>query len=499
VKVFQSILDLQSYLSSFKYDHSLGLVPTMGALHSGHLSLIKQARSDNDFVIVTIFVNPLQFAPNEDLSRYPRQLEADLQLCENLGVNCVFAPSESELYPFTDTFKVVPPKTLTSVLCGQFRPGHFEGVTTIVTKLFNLIQPTRAYFGEKDAQQVAIIRRLVSDLNIPVEIISCPIIREDSGLAFSSRNQYLAPENKQLAVNLSKGLLAAKRAFFNGEICSEKLISLVKNELISINIEYIEVVDPHTLQSLNYVENNALLAIAAKIGTTRLIDNIMLKKPIIAIDGPAGAGKSTVTRKVAEKLGLLYLDTGAMYRAITWLIRETWPSLDDHNALFNLVNNVNLELISNNNEIQVIINGHDVTKAIRTPEITAEVSTISALKFVREKMVKLQQEWGEKGGIIAEGRDLCTHVFPNAELKLFLTASVEERARRRLKDFANQGVNNISFEQLKEDITNRDYQDSNREISPLKKAEDAIEIITDGLTIEEVTDKIIQLYQQISS
>ncbi len=499
--VFHSVKDLQAHLMSLKHDHQIALVPTMGALHSGHVSLIQRAIADNHLVVVSIFVNPLQFAPTEDLAQYPRNFAADCQLCEVWGVNCVFAPSEAELYPNQEVFRVVPPKSLTSVLCGKFRPGHFEGVATIVTKLFNIVQPNRAYFGQKDAQQLAIIRHLVRDLNIPVELVSCPIIRESSGLARSSRNQYLSPENRELAVCLSRGLLAAKKAFLLGEVLSEKLISLVRNELINIKIEYIELVDPDTLQSLTMIKNAGLLAIAARIGATRLIDNIMLEKRqgIIAIDGPAGAGKSTVTRKVAEALGLLYLDTGAMYRAITWLILQKRVSLDDQNALFELVNTVNLELISNNTEIQVIINGEDVTKAIRTPEVTALVSIVSAQKIVREKMVQLQQEWGEKGGIIAEGRDLCTKVFPDAELKLFLTASVEERARRRLKDFQNQGVTNISFEQLKQDIQNRDDQDSNRKISPLRKAEDAMEIITDGLTIEEVTNKIINLYQQINN
>jgi pantoate ligase/cytidylate kinase len=499
VFVFESIQGLQSHLSVLKKDHSVGFVPTMGALHAGHVSLIKKAIAQNSIVVVSIFVNPLQFGVNEDLGRYPRQLEADYQICENLGVNCVFAPSVAELYPNQEVFTVLPPQSLTSVLCGNFRPGHFAGVATVVTKLFNIVQPHRAYFGQKDAQQLAIIRGLVRDLNIPVEIISCPIIRENSGLALSSRNQYLSPKERQLAVSLYRGLLAARQVFLRGEYETKQLTDLVKNELNNIEIEYIELVNPDTLQPLNLVENVALLAIAAKIGTTRLIDNMILSKrqPIIAIDGPAGAGKSTVTRQVAQRLDLLYLDTGAMYRAITWLVLKKGISCDDQKALSELVNDVNLELISNDNGIQVIVNNQDVTQAIRTPEVTAKVSIVSAQKTVREKMVKLQQEWGKKGGIIAEGRDLCTHVFPDAELKIFLTASVEERAIRRLKDFQNQGVSNISLQQLQEDIANRDYQDSNREISPLKKADEAIEIITDNLTIEQVIEEIVSLYQNL--
>ncbi len=492
----QTVAELQTQLRLLTSDQKIGLVPTMGALHSGHISLIQRAIAENNLVVVSIFVNPLQFGQNEDLDNYPRQLESDCQICSDLGVNFVFAPPESELYQEKNTTKVVPPESMTSVLCGKFRPGHFEGVATIVTKLFNLVLPHKAYFGEKDAQQVAIIRRIVRDLNIPVEIKACPLVRESSGLAISSRNQYLSREDRNQALSLSRGLFKAKKAFLQGENSQAHLISIVKNELTNIEVEYIELVHPETLQSLTIVKDVGLLAVAAKIGKTRLIDNVMLHRhqPIIAIDGPAGAGKSTVTRKVAQELGLLYLDTGAMYRAITWLVMDKGISCEDENAVAQLITDIELELISNDSQVQVIINGEDITTAIRTPEVTAKVSTISAQKAVREKMVQLQREWGAKGGIIAEGRDLGTYVFPNAELKIFLTASVQERAKRRLKDFENQGKKDINLKQLEQDIQTRDDRDSNRKISPLKKADDAIEIITDNLTVEEVIANIISLY-----
>ena len=244
-----------------------------------------------------------------------------------------------------------------------------------------------------------------------------------------------------------------------------------------------------------------LLAIAAYVGSTRLIDNIVLKKrqPIVAIDGPAGAGKSTVTRRVAHQLGLLYLDTGAMYRAVTWLVMKSNIPLDDESAIANLIANVNLKLTSPNavNLPAIVhIDNQEVTTDIRTPEVTANVSAIAAQSAVRAKLLKMQQQWGVEGGIIAEGRDIGTNVFPDAELKIFLTASVEERAKRRWQDLQNQG-RDIELQQLAQDIQKRDEQDSNRAIAPLKQADDAVKIITDNLTIEQVVAKIVELYQQI--
>ena len=516
VFLLRTISELRSHLTARRQESrgTIGLVPTMGALHQGHLSLIQRAIAENEIVVVSIFVNPLQFAPTEDLSDYPRQLEQDLEFCQEIGVDLVFAPQPKELNSTGDTqglntlTSVIPPESMTDILCGKYRPSHFTGVATIVTKLFNIIQPDKAYFGQKDAQQLAIIQRLVRDLNIPVDIIPCPIIREASGLALSSRNQYLTAIEKEQAAEIYHSLQSAQIAVVNGELNTAILINLVKQQLNlteKVKIQYVELVDPVNLQPIkhiNHINQVGLLAIAAHVGSTRLIDNIVLQKrqPIVAIDGPAGAGKSTVTRRLAHKLGLLYLDTGAMYRAVTWLVMGSGIAIDDQQAIANSLPDLDLKLTSPSSiDLPTIVhvNGEEVTTAIRTPEVTANVSAIAAQAAVREKLVAMQQQWGEEGGLIAEGRDIGTNVFPNAELKIFLTATAAERAKRRLQDLKVQGRNDIDVKQLEQDIQRRDEQDSNRAIAPLKKADDAIELITDNLTIEEVIEKISQLYTQI--
>lgn len=505
MRLFKTISGVRTQLKPvWQNDRSLGLVPTMGALHPGHLSLIAQAVTENEVVVVSIFVNPLQFEPGSDLEKYPRQLEKDCQLCEEAGVDLVFAPTVKELYPHPSTLdkitQVIPPSEMTTQMCGNSRPGHFEGVATVVTKLFNIIQPTTAYFGQKDAQQLAIIRQLVTDLNFPVEIRSCPIVREASGLAYSSRNQYLSPEEKEEARGLYQGLQKAKQVFQQEKVRNGETLIQSLREAISSPLDYTALVDPDTLQPLTKVEKKGLLALAANVGQTRLIDNIILsdQSPIIAIDGPAGAGKSTVTRRVAHDLGLLHLDTGAMYRGLTWLVLNSQISLDDEAGIAELISEADLQLLLTNEPdtpVQVSVNGKDVTKAIRDKLVTRNVSAISAQKAVRDKLLQQQRQWGEKGGLVAEGRDIGTHVFPHAELKIFLTASVGERARRRQKELLTQGQENIDFEQLQQEIQQRDTYDSDRSIAPLKKAPDSIELITDGLTIEEVIAKIIQLYR----
>ena len=512
VLLVRTISQLHSQLAVYRQQlDRIGLVPTMGALHRGHLSLIEKAIADNEIVVVSIFVNPLQFSPTEDLANYPRQLERDLEFCRKLGVDLVFAPdpqtinSDGDTKTLSSLTTVVPPRDMTDVLCGRYRSGHFTGVATIVTKLFNIIEPDRAYFGQKDAQQLAIINRLVKDINLALEIVSCPIIRETSGLALSSRNQYLSTLEKERASQIYYSLQQAKDAFKEGETNAEVLINLVKqklNPVEAVKIQYVELVDPVSLQPLEQIEEKGLLAIAVHVGSTRLIDNIVLSKrqPIIAIDGPAGAGKSTVTRRVAHQLGLLYLDTGAMYRAVTWLVMSSGIAIDDENAIANLIEDVDLKLTSPQAvdlPTVVHINDKEVTNAIRTPEVTANVSAIAAQSAVRAKLVEMQQQWGETGGIVAEGRDIGTNVFPNAELKIFLTASVEERARRRFKDLQYQGRNDIDIKQLAKDIQQRDERDSNRAIAPLKQADDAILLVTDDLTIEQVIAKIIELYRQL--
>lgn len=491
---------------------TIGLVPTMGSLHDGHVALIERARSENTIVIVSIFVNPLQFGPNEDFQKYPRQLESDRDVCEKAGVDVIWAPSPEELGMGNGTADtksqssvttVVPPASMTSMMCARSRTGHFVGVATIVTKLLSLVRPTTAYFGQKDAQQLAIIKRLVADLNLPVEIVGCPIVREPSGLALSSRNQYLTPQQKEQGAILYRALCRGKEVFEAIKTLphnASKIKDAVKAELAkvpAVELEYIELVEPDSLQALETIESVGLLAIAAKIGSCRLIDNLLLKnrQAIIAIDGPAGAGKSTITKLVAKELGLLFLDTGAMYRAVTWLVLESKIAIEDQPAIAELVSKCQMSFTGGAN-FQMTINGQDVTEAIRTPEVTSHVSAIAAIGAVRHFLVKKQQEFGKVGGIVAEGRDIGTRVFPDAEVKLFLTASVTERSRRRLLELQKQGQEKINLEQLQQDISLRDLKDSTRQVSPLRKADDAIEIQTDGLSIAEVTEKIVKLYHQ---
>ncbi|WP_251867296.1 pantoate--beta-alanine ligase [Enterococcus malodoratus] len=254
---------------------TIGLVPTMGALHAGHQSLIERAAKENDHVIVSIFVNPTQFAPNEDLTSYPRKLEEDQALCEKAGVEVIFHPEPQEMYPSGfDTFVVV--HGTTEVLEGASRPTHFRGVTTIVLKLLQIAQPDRAYFGQKDAQQVAVIQQMVRDLNIPVEIITCPIIQEADGLAKSSRNVYLNPAERKAALVLSRALNLAQQQLNSGAREPKELIQLIIEEISKeslAKIDYVEIVDQKTLQKVETINAAILVPIAVYIGNTRLIDN----------------------------------------------------------------------------------------------------------------------------------------------------------------------------------------------------------------------------------
>ncbi len=489
---FQTILGLRCYLDAQK-QQTVGLVPTMGALHEGHRSLIDRARRENERVVVSIFVNPLQFAPTEDLAKYPRQLAQDQELCAQAGVDALFIPTSQSIGILGDMSQVVPPASLTNNLCGQSRPDHFTGVATIVTKLLHIVQPTRAYFGQKDAQQLAIIRRLVADLNIPVQIVGCPIVRADSGLAMSSRNQYLSATDQEQAAGIYRSLQAAQTLFRQGESQTAPLIAAAQAQLLPVmQLEYLELVDPQTMQAIKKIEQDGLLAIAIRVGNTRLIDNIQLSQrlPIIAIDGPAGAGKSTVTKLVAKELGLQFLDTGAMYRAVTWLVLESQLALDNEAEIADLIAQSQIELQGT----QVLINGQDVSAVIRTLAVTSQVSVIAALGAVRTALVQQQQAIGRSGGLVAEGRDMCTYVFPDAQVKIFLTATVAERARRRLEDLKNQGQAHVDLKELEKMIADRDYLDSTRSIAPLQKASDAVEIVTDGMSIEQVVIQIVALY-----
>ena len=254
---------------------SVALVPTMGYLHEGHRSLIDRARKENDKVVVSIFVNPMQFGPNEDLDAYPRDLERDAKICEDGGVDLIFHPEVEEMYG-PDFCGYVDMHTLPEKLCGASRPVHFRGVQTVVTKLFHIIPAHKAYFGQKDAQQLAIIRRMVIDLDFDIEIIGCPIIREDDGLAKSSRNTYLSEEERRQAVILNQSLDAAMKAIEAGETDAAKVKQIITDTLHTCplaKIDYVEVTSFDTIQPIEKVEGAVLIAIAVYIGTTRLIDN----------------------------------------------------------------------------------------------------------------------------------------------------------------------------------------------------------------------------------
>lgn len=279
-----TIKDVRDQVKQWKKDGlTVGLVPTMGALHNGHLSLIKKAVEKCDKVVVSVFVNPIQFCPGEDLDKYPRTLEADQKLCEDNGVSIVFAPTPTEMYGEnqmqTNDFLtyVIPPFFYVNKLCGKSRVGHFDGVCTVVNKLFNIVQPDCAFFGQKDAQQLIIIKKMVKDLNIPVEIIPCPIVREDSGLALSSRNKYLSEEDRKYALALSQILNNIKQCYKRGITDVEALKETAYKFLNEHHdLEYLEFMNEENLDEMKTADNHTRVFIACKVGGVRLIDNILL-------------------------------------------------------------------------------------------------------------------------------------------------------------------------------------------------------------------------------
>jgi pantoate--beta-alanine ligase len=280
MKILQSPDDMHSACAQRHRDgRRIGLVPTMGALHEGHLSLIRAARAQSDVVAVSIFVNPLQFGPKEDLAKYPRTFERDCQLLEAEKVDLLFAPSSDAMYPpGATTFVTV--EGLSDRLCGRSRPGHFRGVTTVVAKLFHIAEPDLAFFGQKDAAQVAIIRRMVRDLNLPLRIVVCPIVREKDGLALSSRNAYLDPQQRKQALALHRALMRVETLADAGERSAAILIEagkLVMAEEPGARLDYLEIVNPETLDPVSDISHGALVAVAAFIGNTRLIDNVVLQ------------------------------------------------------------------------------------------------------------------------------------------------------------------------------------------------------------------------------
>ncbi|WP_434564593.1 pantoate--beta-alanine ligase [Thermoanaerobacterium thermosaccharolyticum] len=276
--VVEKISDVREAIKAQKAQgKTIGLVPTMGYLHKGHLSLVKKARENSDFVCASVFVNPIQFGPNEDYNKYPRDIERDLKLLEENGCDLVFTPSVEEMYP-NERLTTISVSKITNKLCGAYRPGHFDGVCTVVTKLFNIFTPDIAVFGQKDAQQVAVIKKMVEDLNIPVKIIASPIVRDKDGLALSSRNVYLNDDERHAALILNKSLKEAEKILKSGERNAENIISRVKNILESeplCKIQYVSCVHPDTLEDLTAINDKALIAIACYIGNTRLIDNLL--------------------------------------------------------------------------------------------------------------------------------------------------------------------------------------------------------------------------------
>jgi pantoate--beta-alanine ligase len=280
MRIVESPEDMQRICDDLRIGReTIGLVPTMGAFHEGHLSLMRQARESCSRVVVSLFVNPTQFGPGEDLEQYPRAFEKDKSLAEEVGVDFLFVPSEEAVYS-EDQATYVEVERLTKVLCGLSRPTHFRGVTTIVAKLFNIVRPHKAFFGQKDAQQTAVIRRMVEDLNMGVEIVELPIVREPGGLAMSSRNQYLSPEERKSALGLHNALQEARRLVRSGERDATTIVGTMARMIrlaAHADIDYIEAVDASTLQVLDELKGEVLIALAVRIGSTRLIDNIKLK------------------------------------------------------------------------------------------------------------------------------------------------------------------------------------------------------------------------------
>ncbi len=276
-ELVQTIAEIRQRLEPFRSSRIIGLVPTMGALHAGHESLIQWARKEADCLVVSIFVNPLQFGPKEDYKHYPRTPEADLDFCRKLDVDLIFEPEVEEMYP-TPSLTSVEVTRITDYLCGPFRPGHFTGVATVVAKLFQIIQPQRAYFGEKDAQQLRVIERMVSDLNLGVTVVAVPTVRESDGLAVSSRNQHLSPEERHSAPVLYRALQAARQAIAEGVLdCREvqKRALAVLEQDQSVTVEYLEIVDPEEMQPVERITGPVRVAGAIRIGAIRLIDNLL--------------------------------------------------------------------------------------------------------------------------------------------------------------------------------------------------------------------------------
>ena len=495
--ILKTIKELDDWRLSNK--KNISFVPTMGNLHLGHKELIHVAKKSNDnFVILSIFINPLQFNDKEDLINYPRTINKDIDLAFAAGTDAIFIPSVDEIFPKNEKKinYLKASEDLSKTLCGISREGHFDGVCTVVNRLINIVKPEVIFLGEKDWQQLLIIKEMVAKNNIRVAIKSIDTQRDIDGIPYSSRNNLLLKNDREKLKLFSAELFRTKQIFNQTKTFDlKKIIKRLKDK--DIKVEYLEHVNAFNLQRSTSEINITMLAGAIICGSTRLIDHVFLMKrdPIIAIDGPAGSGKSTVTKLIAKKLKFIFLDTGAMYRALSWYLINEKINYENRKELNSILSNISITFQSIEGSKQnVIINNHNVTEKIRTQEISSIVSSIASIKEVREFLVKEQRKIGNRGGIVAEGRDIGTKVFPNAELKIFLTASINERAKRRKKELEELGHGAIDFENLRNEIEQRDFDDSNRKISPLIKAKDAVEIISDGYTINQVVENILEIY-----
>lgn len=480
----------------------------MGALHDGHAALIHRAAHADagqplPRVLVSVFVNPLQFGPAEDFSRYPRTLAEDGRLAREAGADAFWAPSLRDVYPDgpEGVTRLMPPPALVNQLCGASRPGHFDGVATVVSRLLAIVAPHRLLLGEKDWQQLVVLRHVVRDLGLPVQIEAVATVRDADGLARSSRNRYLNPEQRRQAVALPVALEKARQSAAAGVDDATAITAQVRGDLenAGLVVDYVALTCPHNLKPMPRVDGLALLAAAVHCGPARLIDHVvvMSRSPIVAIDGPAGAGKSTVTRAFAERLGLVYLDTGAMYRALTWWLQRQGVDPGDAAAIDPLLTQLEIRLAAGaEGQPQVWVNGHEVTEAIRAPEVTAAVSQVAAHACVRHALTAQQQRLGAQGGLVAEGRDIGTAVFPQADLKVFLTATPGERARRRAQDLQQRGFAVPPLAELERQIVERDHNDASRAVAPLRQADDAVELITDGLSIHRVIQRLVELFRE---
>ena len=498
--IIKTIKELNLWKESL--NSNINFVPTMGNLHRGHLKLIEEANKQNSVAtLISIFVNPLQFDNKKDFTNYPKSIKKDIELAFKSGADAIFIPSKEEVFPKNknNIYFLKASKKLSSTLCGVKRVGHFDGVCTVVFRLLSLIQPNTIFLGEKDWQQLLILKEMIKEMKLNIELKSIATVRDSDGVPFSSRNNLLLKDEREKLKFFSAELFHAKQIFDQTKnISLKKIIKRLKDK--DILIEYLEHVNAFNLKRSTSQMNITMLAGAIKCGNTRLIDHVFLMKrnPIIAIDGPAGSGKSTVSKLIAKKLKFIFLDTGAMYRALSWYLIDKKINYENRKELSSCLSNISITFNSVAGSKQnVIINNHNVTEKIRTQEISSIVSSIASIKEVREFLVTEQRKIGETGGLVAEGRDIGSKVFPNAELKIFLTATINERARRRKNELEAMGYGTINFEKLKNEIKQRDFDDSNREISPLVKSKTAIEIISDGYTVNEIVEKILEIYLEI--